>query len=228
MIAGNIEGKVASSLLVEPLRNFLLAFLVLLLAFGVAVRLARRLYHFPIPSLLVGLIDNPFRRRIQSPKKIAGRFDVRYGMNVVEVGPGAGIFTIEVARRVAPSGIVCAIDISLKAVKKLRAKTERERVMNVAAVVASAHDLPIVSGSVDRVFMVTVLGEIPEPRKALAEFRRTLRMNGVLSISEFVLDPDYPLRRTVVRWCHSVGFTEISRFGTLLEYTVNFRPTKQP
>ncbi|MFQ6086227.1 MAG: class I SAM-dependent methyltransferase, partial [Candidatus Bathyarchaeia archaeon] len=89
--------------------------------------------------------------------------------------------------------------------------------------VAGAYDLPILSRSADRVFMVTVLAEIPDPPRALREFARILRSDGSLSTSEFFLDPDFPLRRTVTRWCHEAGFKEISRYGSFLDYTLNFR-----
>jgi ubiquinone/menaquinone biosynthesis C-methylase UbiE len=188
------------------------------------VRLVRRFYHFPIPSFLADLIDNPIRRRIQSPKKIADGLDIRPGMKVVEIGPGAGTFTIEAGTRAAPGGSVYAFEISPKTIRKLLAKTVKIGATNVGPVVASAYYLPLPSHLVDRVFMVAVLAEIPDRRMALREFARVLKPSGVLSISEFVSDPDFPLRRTVIRWCHEAGLQEISRHGSLIHYTLSFRP----
>ncbi len=209
--------------ILEILHYLLLVLTVLFLFFGVVVRLVRRFYHFPIPSFLAGLIDNPVRRRIQSPKKSANRLDLRHGMKVVEIGPGPGIFTIEVGTRVAPGGSVYAFDISPKMIRKLLGRMVKRGATNVAPVVASAYDLPLVSHSVDRVFMVAVLAEIPNRQRALREFARVLKPNGLLSISEFLSDPDYPLRRTVIRWCHEAGFEEVSKHGSLIEYTLSFR-----
>ncbi len=208
--------------ILEILYYLLLAFMVLFLFFGVVVRLVRRFYHFPIPSFLAGLIDNPVRRRIQSPKKIADRLNLRYGMKVVEIGPGPSTFTIEVGARVAPGGSVYAFDISPKTIRKLLARMVKRGANNVAPVVASAYYLPLLSHSVDRVFMVAVLAEIPDRQRALREFARVTKPNGLLSISEFLSDPDYPLRRTVIRWCHDADFKEVARHGSLMEYTLNF------
>ncbi len=208
--------------ILEILYYLLLAFMALFLFFGGVVRLVRRFYHFPIPSFLAGLIDNPVRRRIQSPKKIADRLDLRHGMKVVETGPGPGTFTIEVGVRVAPGGSVYAFDISPKMIRKLLARIVKKGATNVVPVVASAYDLPLVSHSFDRVFMVAVLAEIPNRQRALREFARVLKSNGLLSISEFLSDPDYPLRRTVIRWCHEAGFEEVSKHGSLIEYTLGF------
>lgn len=201
----------------------LLAFVVLFLFFGVVIRLVRRFYHFPIPSLLAGLLDNPVRRKIQSPKKIVERLDLRHDMKVVEIGPGPGTFTIEAGARVAPDGSVYAFDISPKMIRKLSARIAKKEATNVAPVVASAYNLPVVSHSVDRVFMVAVLAEIPDRQRALREFARILKPNCILSISEFLSDPDYPLRRTVIRWCREAGFEEVSKHGSLIEYTLSFR-----
>jgi ubiquinone/menaquinone biosynthesis C-methylase UbiE len=208
----------------EILYNSFVALVVLLLFFGVLVRLVRRFYHFPIPSFLAGLVDNPIRRRIQSPKKIADWLDLRPGMKVVDIGPGAGTFTIEVGTRVAPGGYIYAFEISPKTIRKLLAKIVKTGATNLAPVVADAYYLPLLNHFVDRVFMVAVLAEIPDRPKALREFARVLKPSGVLSISEFVPDPDYPLRRTVVRWCHEAGFQEVSRHGSPVQYTLNFRP----
>lgn len=204
---------------------FLLAFLALFFFFGVGMRLVRRFYHFPIPSFLTPLLDNPVRRRIQSPRKIVDRIDLRSDMSVVEVGPGTGIFTTEVARRVAPTGGVYALDISPKTIRKLKATIRKERSDTIAPIVASACDIPIQTAAVDRILMVAVLAEIPDRQKALMEFARILKPDGLLSVSEFLSDPDYPLRRTVTKWCRKVGFKVISSYGNLLEYTLNFQIT---
>jgi ubiquinone/menaquinone biosynthesis C-methylase UbiE len=210
--------------ILEIVYYLLLAFIASFLFFGVVVRLVRRFYHFPIPWFLAGLIDNPVRRRVQSPKKIADRLDLGPGMKVVEIGPGPGTFTIEIGTKVAPGGSVYAFDISPKTIRKLLARIVKRGANNVAPVIASAYDLPLVGHSVDRVFMVAVLAEIPDRQRALREFARVLKPNGLLSISEFVSDPDYPLRRTVIRWCHEAGFQEISKHGSLVQYTLSFRP----
>jgi hypothetical protein len=71
---------------------------------------------------------------------------------------------------------------------------------NVETHVSDAYHLPLDDESVDRAFLVTVLPEIPNRQRALAELRRVLRspkpaegkLGGVLSITEEFLDPDYP------------------------------------
>ena len=52
-------------------------------------------------------------------------------------------------------------------------------------------------GAFDAVYMIAVIGEIPEPERAMHEFHRVLSPSGTLVFSELLLDPDYPLASTL-------------------------------
>ncbi|GAI78803.1 unnamed protein product, partial [marine sediment metagenome] len=43
------------------------------------------------------------------------------------------------------------------------------------------------------------------PIRALREFKRILKPDGIISLSELFLDPDYPLCRTEKRWAKEAG-----------------------
>jgi ubiquinone/menaquinone biosynthesis C-methylase UbiE len=104
--------------------------------------------------------------------------------------------------------------------------TERVRnagLDNVEFHVADAHHLLLEDDSVDRAFLVGVLPEIPALQGALAELRRVLRPEGVLSISEGFFDPDYRFAFETIRQVRQAGFTLIQRFGNVWQYTVNFQ-----
>jgi hypothetical protein len=45
----------------------------------------------------------------------------------------------------------------------------------------------------------------------------------VLSISEYLPDPDYPLRRTTIAWARRAGFEPFEEFGNIFAYMINFR-----
>jgi ubiquinone/menaquinone biosynthesis C-methylase UbiE len=202
---------------------FLVAYLIFVMT---VVRLIRHFYQFPIPSFFAPLIDNPVRRKIQSPAVIAQWMGVKEGMKILEIGPGSGTFTFEIAKHVGDDGCVYAIDIQESIVTTLGAKIEQLGVDNVSVRQASAYDLPFSNGYFDRVFMVTVLGEIPNKRKALLEIKRVLKDEGLLAIGEFLPDPDYPRKSTVTGWCHDSGFELNEQFGNWLHYLLTFEKSQ--
>ncbi|MFC1922050.1 class I SAM-dependent methyltransferase [Chloroflexota bacterium] len=198
---------------------FLAAYFIFVMT---VVRLIRHFYQFPIPSIFAPLIDNPIRRKIQSPTVIAQWMGVKDCMSILEIGPGSGTFTFEVAEHVGDDGRVYAIDIQESIVTALGGKAEKLGVDNVSVRQASAYELPYPDRYFDRVFMVTVLGEIPDKRKSLLEIKRVLKDEGLLAIGEFLPDPDYPRKSTVTGWCEESGFELNEQFGNWLHYLLTF------
>ena len=193
----------------------------------VIVRIIRKIYKFPIPAFATRLIDNPFRRRlIQKPELIAERMQLKPGMTVVEIGPGKGSYTKAVAEKVQPNGKVFAIDIQESIINRLKKKIEKENIQNIIPKIEDANNLSFEDESVDRVFAITCLPEIPDPIRALREFKRILKPDGIISLSELFLDPDYPLRRTEKRWAKEAGLDFYEGFGNWFVYQLNFIKNK--
>jgi ubiquinone/menaquinone biosynthesis C-methylase UbiE len=201
----------------------LVALLVYILFVEVVLRIVRKFYQFPIPAYVARLIDNPIRRRIQPPARIAEWMGAGAGMSILEIGPGPGTFTLAVAGRVGESGRVYAIDIQESIVNALSEKVEQRGITNISVRQASAYTLPFFDEYFDRIYMVAVLGEIPDKQRALSEFKRVLKNDGLLAIGEFLPDPDYPRRKTVTAWCQESGFTLTERYGNLLHYLVLYK-----
>jgi len=175
----------------------------------------------PCPYALAWLVDNPIRRRYTG--QVLDRVGIQASERVLELGPGPGAFTVEAARRTEPGGTLVAVDIQPKMIAAVERKVREANLTNVETHVASAYNLPLDDASVDRAFLVTVLPEIPDRQRALAELRRVLRPDGVLSITEEFMDPDYPLARTTIRWAEEAGFELAERHGNWWIYTLNFR-----
>jgi ubiquinone/menaquinone biosynthesis C-methylase UbiE len=175
----------------------------------------------PCPYALAWLVDNPVRRRYMGV--VLNHIGIRPGERVLELGPGPGAFTVRAARRTEPGGSLVAVDIQPKMIAALEQRVQEADLTNVETHVASAYELPLEDESVDRAFLVTVLPEIPDRGRALAELQRVLKPGGVLSVTEEFLDPDYPLARTTVRWAEEAGFELAERHGNWWRYTLNFR-----
>ncbi len=215
--------------LLRRLGRIALVILGWLVFFQTVIRLVRRYIKFPAPSFITVILDSRLRKAIQPPEQVIGWMDIRKGMTVLELGPGAGTFTVVAARHAGPDGRVYAIDIQPEMIAKVQARVDAMGLSNVTARVASAYELPMPDASVDRLYLVTVLAEIPDKPRALAEFRRVLKPGGLLAVGEFLPDPDYPLRRTTKRWCETAGFLPAGGFGSLLHYLLLFaKPASLP
>ena len=205
---------------------------ILLIIFGlfaiwqIIIRVGRKLFHFPAPAFIGSLLDSNYRRKLQPPDKIIKRSGIEPGMKVLEIGCGSGAFTTFVARALGNGGKVYALDIQpamLKQLEKKLAKPGNQDIKNIKLIQASAYNLPFENNSLDLVYIITVLQEIPDRQKALAEIKRVLKPEGILAVTEFLPDPDYPFISTVVKQGVGAGFVLDKISGNVWNYTVRFK-----
>ena len=194
--------------------------------YQVLIRVIRKLYHFPAPAFIGRGLDSNIRRWVQPPGKLIERSGIKSGMMVMDLGCGSGAFTPFVARVVGEQGKVYAVDIQPAMLRQLEhklARPENQDIKNIEMKQASVHELPLEDGTVDLVYMVAVLQEIPDRSRALREISRVLKPGGNLAVTEFLPDPDYPWRSTVIKICQREGFVLDDTRGNLWNYTVRFR-----
>ena len=203
----------------------LLVLLGLFVLYQVITRVFRKLVHSPAPAFIGRILDSNYRRKLQPPDKLLQRSGIKEGMHVLEVGCGSGAFTSFVARVVGEKGKVYALDIQpamLKQLEKKLSKPENKDIKNIELINSSAYELPFDDNSLDLVYMITVLQEIPDRNKALQEARRVLKPGGILAVTEFLPDPDYPLKSTTIKIGREAGFTLDEASGSFWNYTVRF------
>ena len=198
----------------------------LLLLHQIVMRIVRKLVHFPAPAFIGRGLDSNYRRKLQPPDKIIRRSGIKEGMHVLEVGCGSGAYTTFVARVVGGGGKVYALDIQPEMLQQLQsklAKPENEDIRNIELVNSSAYELPFDDDSLDLVYMVTVLQEIPDRSKALQQVRRVLKPGGILSVTEWLPDPDYAWKSTTIKIGREAGLVLDEAPGNFWHYTVRFR-----
>ena len=188
----------------------------------IILRIIRRYHKFPIPAFLTRLIDNPWRRFIQKPKVIAERMQLEPGMTIVEIGPGKGSYTKAVAEKVLPEGKVYALDIQESVIESLKNRIEKEEIFNIIPIVGDAYNFPFEDESIDRVFANACLPEIPDPIRVLRDCKRIIKPKGLVSLCELLPDPDYPRRKTEIRWAEEAGLKLKEKFGNFFSYQLNF------
>jgi ubiquinone/menaquinone biosynthesis C-methylase UbiE len=197
----------------------------------IGARILRRFVHFPAPFFVGYFLDSDLRRRMQPPDDLLKRSGVGPNMSVLEIGCGSGGYTTFAARQVGDQGRLYALDIQPRMLGQLRAKLAKDEnrdIHNTRLVLGSATDLSFKDKSLDLVLLITVLEEIPDRRRALHEIMRVLRPGGMLAVTEFLPDPDYPLRRTTIRTATDSGFLLDAQDGDLFNYTVRFKAPSSP
>ena len=197
--------------------------LAAIIIYQILIRLIRKVFHFPAPAFIGRFLDSNIRRAMQPQAALIRRSGIQPGMRVLEIGCGSGAYTLEIARAVGATGKAVALDIQpgmLEQLKNKLTRSENTDIRNVEPLLASACQLPFQNGSFDAAFMITVLQEIPDKWRALAEVRRTLRPGGIVAVTEWLFDPDYPLKQTTLRLLKEAGFGNIDSSGNLWTYTV--------
>ena len=190
------------------------------------IRIIRKLHRHPAPAFIGRFLDSDLRRLVQPPDKMIERSGIKPGMTVVDLGCGSGAFTTYVAIAVRNEGKVYAVDIQsamLKQFERKLAKAQNQDIRNTELKQASAYELLFEDGAIDLVYMVGVLQEIPDRGRALREIIRVLKPGGILAVTEWLPDPDYPWRSTVIKICQREGFILDANLGNLWNYTVRFR-----
>jgi len=201
----------------------LLWIVVVLLIYRILIGIVRKLLHFPAPGFISIFLDSRIRGWMQPPKDIIKFSGIQRGGKILEIGSGSGFFTLPSARVVGQTGEIAALDVQQDMLDKITIKLEKAEnkdIRNIRVVKASAYEIPYPAESFDVVFTVSVLQEIPKPHDALLEAYRVLKKDGIMSVSEFIPDPDWALPGTVEKQLMAAGFKSIKRYGNLFRYTI--------
>lgn len=141
---------------------------------------------FPPEDL--GILEGPDRDAWQKPEQIMDALGIADGATVADLGAGGGWFTVRLARRVGPTGIVYAEDIQPEMIESIRRRVEREGLKNVRTVHGTATDPRLPAGQVDAVLIVETFNELEDPVALLRNVARSLKPRGRLGIVEFKSD----------------------------------------
>lgn len=103
---------------------------------------------------------------------------IQQGERILDVGAGCGDTTLDLARRVGPSGHVHAVDISPMMLERARERAQREALANVSFQLADAQVTPMEQASHDMVFSRFGVMFFDDPPVAFARLREALREGG--------------------------------------------------
>jgi len=144
------------------------------------------------PPSDLGLLDAPDRDLWQRPDQIMDALGVADGSVVADIGAGSGWFTIRLARRVGPQGLVYAEDVQTEMINAISRRVSREGLNNVRPVLGLKNDPRLPRQSLDAALMVDAYHEIENRVAVLTNLARALKPQGRIGVVDFRLDGTGP------------------------------------
>ena len=137
------------------------------------------------PPQDLGLIETPDRDQWQKPDRVMDVLGIADGSVVADLGAGGGWFTILLARRVGPNGLVYAEDIQRQMIEEIGRRVERERLTNVRTVLGTERD-PRLPARVDAALIVDTYREVEDPVALLTNVAGYLKPQGRVGVVDFL------------------------------------------
>lgn len=168
--------------------------------------------HEVCPWWMGYVLASPLRKFLQDPARILAHY-VRPGMSVLEPGPGMGFFTLELARRVGPSGRVVAVDVEPRMIDGLKRRAAKagllERI-DARAVCADSMGVGDLDGTIDFAFAFAAVHEMPSADRFFAEAAHAMKSGAALLLAEpagHVTDTDFEAELSAAK-AHGLEVTE--------------------
>jgi ubiquinone/menaquinone biosynthesis C-methylase UbiE len=144
------------------------------------------------PPTDLGLLEPPDRDLWQLPEQIMDILGIAEGSVVADVGAGSGWFTVRLARRVGPNGLVFSQDVQSEMVAAISRRVQREGLTNVRTVQGDGSDPRLGRNVVDAIVMAGVYNEIGDKITMLRNLAAALKPQGRIGVIDFKLQGGGP------------------------------------
>ena len=214
-------GTIALALAALGAWRWAAALLLAGIAAGFAARILSRRSPAPMPHWMRAVLFLP--RAFQSAERLKAMLQLRPGQRLLEIGPGVGIHALPIAAELAPTGVLEVLDVQRPMLEILMRRARSASVTNIRPRVGDARFLPYPDESFDALYLISVLGEVPDSQVALRELCRVLMPGGRLVVGEIVVDPDFIGLQTLRESMAAAGFEFEHRSGPSFAYLASFR-----
>lgn len=147
------------------------------------------------------------------------------GERILEIGPGVGYYTLDLAEWVGPGGTIEIFDLQQEFLDHTMQRAAERSLANLVPTRGDATALPYEDDSVDAVILTAVLGEIPDQGAALREIARVLKPSGRLVVGELFGDPHFTTQASLRRQAAEAGLVWQHQSGNWFAYFASLSPS---
>jgi len=158
--------------------------------------------------------DNPLLPLLKNPYRSLETAGLKPCQKVMEVGCGPGFFTIPAAKMVGDSGIIYAVDVNQRAIKRVEEKMRKYGIDNIKPILGNAVNSGLQDRSIDLAFVFGLRYIAGGLSNLISEMYRILRPGGILSF-EKTTGSDEKLVEEVER----AGFIKTDRKGRIFVFS---------
>jgi SAM-dependent methyltransferase len=176
------------------------------------------------PPQDLGLLEAPDRDEWQRPQQILDALGVADASIVADVGAGSGWFTVRLARRVGPNGVVYAQDVQPEMLAAITRRVQREGLGNVRPVLGRGSDPHLPAGVLDAVLLVGVVHEIEDRVALFRNLGLALKPGGRMGVVDFRAGDSGPGPDASDRVAAETIEAEAARAGLRLQRSEAFLP----
>jgi ubiquinone/menaquinone biosynthesis C-methylase UbiE len=115
---------------------------------------------------------------VKGRKQIISYLGLEPGMSVLEVSPGPGVFQKFLRNDIGEQGELVALDLSMGMLRQCQKRSNR---LNVQLIHGNAQYLPFADNSFDALYHFGGINLFNDPQKAISEFIRVVRKDGIVS-----------------------------------------------
>ena len=171
----------------------------------------------------------PQRVATQKVDQVLAKLKLKPGMVVADIGAGSGLFSRPLAKAVAPSGKVYAVDIQRDLLDYINQRDKEENIRNVQTVLGEFNDPKLPARDVDLAFINDVLHHIENRAAYLKALGGYLKPDGRIAIIEMNKDdPNTPhknqpellvSREQILSWMSDAKFKLVEEHADLFPGT---------
>lgn len=166
------------------------------------------------------------RLRLLMPNDTLKRLGYTEGSTFADIGCGTGVFTFPAAEIGGASARLYAVDTSQEMLDDVTTQAAEKNIRTITTVKSDPYDFKLDSQTIDFVIISSVLHEIDDKSRFLAEAKRICKPGGKIAVIEFTetdngFGPPLDMRikpESATKLLSETGFVEIERVDISAAY----------